>query len=49
MLNWTVKKYLREYRIKINSKGYKVMDYDEISAIKKFLKKLIQIRLFNKL
>jgi hypothetical protein len=33
------KKYLREFRIKINSKGYKVMDYDEISAIKKVFKK----------
>ena len=33
------KKYLKEFRIKINSKGYKVMDYDEISAIKKVFKK----------
>ena len=32
-------KYLREFSIKINSKGYKVMDYDEISAIKKVFKK----------
>jgi len=31
-------KYLKEYRIKINSKGYKVMDYDELSAIKKVFK-----------
>ena len=27
--------FLKEFRIKINSKGYKVMDYDEISAIQK--------------
>lgn len=30
---------LKEYRIKINSKGYKIMGYNEIDSIKKIYKK----------
>lgn len=30
--------YLQEFRIKINNKGFKVMEYNEINAIKKVFK-----------
>jgi hypothetical protein len=33
------KKYLQEFRIKINNKGFKVMEYNDIDAIKKVFKK----------
>jgi hypothetical protein len=37
--NGSGKTYLQEFRIKINNKGFKVMDYNEINAIKKVFKK----------